>query len=70
MITIAVHPANRVVIGSSVAQTMKMARLPMLLAQEVFNELNIFMLIDKKHSPKNFASNFCLCLRMSHCCCK
>ena len=36
MIAIAVRPANRVVIGSSVAQSMKMVRLPILLAQEVF----------------------------------
>ena len=49
MIAIAVNPANRVVIGSSVGQSMNMVRLPILLAQEVFNELNIFMLIDKKN---------------------
>ena len=43
MIAITVGPANHVVIDCSVAQSMKMVRLPMLLAQEVFTELNIFM---------------------------
>ena len=54
MITIAVNPANWVVIGSSVAQSMKMVRLPILLAQEFFKKLNILMLIDKKKFSKEF----------------
>ena len=36
MIAIAVSPANCVIIGSSLAQSVKMERLLKLLAQEVF----------------------------------